>query len=187
MDVLITGESAKLPPAYADLIDPGKPIPTGVAYFEKKVVTSDLAKAAGLALALAVTGAMMIILGILVLSKPTVAKTSTMEYSPLFFGIILIFASWMMFSSLKKRREVMALQNEGTTTRLGIYLTSDCLFEVNEYGYCVIPREHFRGRECLTIKYVLGAAEKSFRLPAELTNADTSAMASAIDQWAATS
>lgn len=184
MDVLITGESAKLPPPFADLADPTKPIPQGVAYFEKKVVTADLAKTAGLALALAVTGVLMVGLGILVLSKPTLGRTSTMEYSPLLFGIVLIFASWMMFVSLKRRREVMALQDEGTTTRLGIYLTSDCLFEVNEYGYCVIPREHFRGREGVTIKYVLGDAEKSTRLPAELTNADPAAMASAIDKWA---
>lgn len=184
-NVIITGEAAKLPPGYAELIDPQKPLPASVALFEKRVTLQQMMGTVAFAIGFAVAGILLIIFGFIVLfSDRGVRQTTTLEYLPLFFGIVCLFAGWMMFRSLQLRRSLMRRQQNGEQTRLGIILTPEALFEVNEFGYCVVPRSQFRRLADGSVRYMHNGQEKSFRLPPALVSGDLSTLTGAINRWA---
>jgi hypothetical protein len=184
MNVLITGERGKLPPIYAALVDPMRPIPADVSFFEKRVVAADLAKTFMYVVGFGIAGVVIAIFGTMIAHSASVHLSGVMGISPILVGLVFVFAAYMMFSSLKVRREILAQQASGEQTRVGIFLTADAIFEASELGFCIVPREHFQGRDGRTIKYVLAGQDKSYLLPGVLVSGSPEAMHAAIDGWA---
>lgn len=184
-DVIITGEITKLPPEYAELLDPQLPLPAHVAFFEKRITAGQMIGTVVVATGLAMLGALATLFGAYyVLEQLRSPQMTSTDFVPLIFGLVCLFASWMMLQSLRLRRDMMIRQQKGEPTRLGIFLTPDSIFEVNEFGYCIVPRAHFRGLAGANVQYVQDGKEKSFRLPGELVTGDAAGMSIAIGQWA---
>lgn len=185
--VIVTGEATKLPPAYAELLDPQKALPLNISFFEKRITSGQIFGAIGYAIGFAGVGVLATLFGVYYLfsSANTVGSTGT-DYLPLGFGVTCLFVSWMMLDSLRLRRNLMRQQQRGEPTRIGIFLTPDTLFEANEFGYCIVPRAQFRGLVGKDVRYMQEDKEKSFRLPENLVRGDIAGMSSAIGQWAKT-
>ena len=185
-DVIITGDASKLPADYAALVDPSQPLPTGITAFEKRIVSTDLVKTIGFTIGFAMLGVIMVILGISFIRGSIGDRHGPThhEYWPLLFGLACLLASWMMATSLRKRSQLMKDQQAGKPTRLGIFLTSEAIFEVNEFGYCIIPRARFRGLKNGAIQYEHAGQTKSTRLPQNLVNGVVASMTAEINRWA---
>ena len=182
--VLVTGDAAKLPPEYAALIDPKTPLPAHVRLFEKRITEGQMLQAIGSALMLVLVGILATVFGVFyIFSSVGVTQTTSFDYAPLGFGVVCLFASWAMLSSLRLRRTLQRQQQRGEETRLGIFLTPYTLFEVNEFGYCIVPRAQVRNLVGTTVNYLQDGKEKSFRLPGSLISGDVAGMTTAIGQW----
>lgn len=183
--VIITGETEKLPPGYAELTDTQKPLPAGVAFFERRVAIREMLKTIAFVVVFAVVGIIVVVFGIMVLfEKDGVQQSASIKLLPLIFGLICLLASWMLAQSLLRSRSLMRSQKNGERTRLGIFLTREAIFQVNETDYRLVPQFHFRGIVGDTVRYLEGGQEKKLRLPQSLVNGDTEMMKAAISQWA---
>jgi hypothetical protein len=187
LDVLITGEGSKLPAAYADYIDPQKPLPAEVVFFEKKVTFEEMVKTAAIAGGVGFLGVLSVIFGFAVLfDHSNVGAQQTTNFGPLFFGVTCLFAAWMLAQSLKVRRELMKKQQRGEPTRVGIFLTPDTLFAATESDYTLIPRSQFLGMGGsgkTMVQYRFKGQDKEFRLPGSLVRDEPAALHSAIQRW----
>ena len=165
-NVLNTIEATKLPADYVRLLDTATPVPAEMAFLEKRVTISEMINTGLIAIGLAVFGIFMVPFGIAYLFQNRgVQATTTYDYWPLLFGVTLLFAAWFMAGSIRTRWAMTRRQQAGEATRQGIFLTPNTLFEVNEFGYTIIPRSCFQGRDGANNRYTLNNEEKSFRLP----------------------
>lgn len=184
-DVIITGETDNLPPGYAELTDTQKPLPSGVAFFERRVGIREMLKTIVFVVIFAIVGILIAVFGIMVLfEKDGVQQSASVKFLPLIFGLVCLLAGWMLAQSLLRSRSLMQRQKNGERTRLGIFLTREAIFQVNEIDYRLVPRFYFRGIVGDTVRYLERGQEKILRLPQSLVNGDTAMMKAAISQWA---
>lgn len=185
-DVLLTDDREKLPTKWAELMDASRPLPPGVAFFEKRVVVGDLITAVLLAAVLSLLGVICLPFGFWMLWSGRGDRNSgnSGEWWMIGFGVVMLFAAWMMAVSVPARWRIMQRQSRGELTRLGVFIAGDELCDANEHHYTLIPREKFSGLSGRDMKYVFKDQTKSFRLPANLVRDDPRAMTAAIEQWA---
>jgi hypothetical protein len=191
-DVLITIDSKKLPAPWSDAVDITKPVPIGVTFFERKIVIGDFVSAIAFTVVFAFLGVICLPLGVAMLWSGRADRydSGSTSWWVIGFGVVMLFAAWMFATSLFSNWKMMRRQDHGEPTRLGIFIARDELFEANEHGYSVIPRERFVAISGREVKYLQMDAQKkdqtrSFRLPTALVRDDPRAMAAAIEKWAA--
>ena len=192
-DVLIVIDAQKLPPAWADVIDVSKPVPPGVKFFERKIVTSDFLWAIFGGCVCALLGVICLPLGAYMLwadsdGRYNNAGTST-DWWVIGFGFTTLIVAWICFASLITNWKLMRKQDYGQPTRLGIFLGANELLEARGDSFTLIPREKFVGLIGSDVKYTMKDAQqkdqtKSTRLPSALVRDDPRALAAAIEAWA---
>ncbi len=183
-NVIVTGEPEKLPPDYAALIDPKTELPAGVAFFEKRATLQDMLWTLVLGLGISAIGAINFLSPILSLLGIKIQLLNDLAFLGWVVGLVFLFAGGWLLWSLTQRWSMMRRQQNGEHVRLGVFLTPDAIFEANEFGYCLVPRAHFRGLAGSAVKYLLNEKEKSYNLPEVLVGSDLSKLKAAIDQWA---
>lgn len=186
-EVLITGDAARLPVAYAEYINPYKPLPAEVVFFEKSVTFEGMVKAFLVSSGLGFLGAISVIMAISILfDRSTPGRPQTSNFGLLSFGATCLFAAWMMMQTLKVRWTVMRKQQRGEPTRVGIFLTPNTLFEATEWDYIIIPRSEFLGLGGAgkrTVQYRFKGQDKQIRLPHSLVRNNPAELLSAIERW----
>jgi len=187
MQVLITSEAAKLPPALRSMIDESQPLAPDVRFFEEKFTTGSIARMLGLGIVLAVIGVLLCLFGLSLLLHPGPNYRGFDAYDtwPFLAGLVFLLGSFMLISSLRGRWAVKRAQEAGAATRYGIFLSSDLLVSRSWFDTTVIPRPLFKGLEDRSVHYAHDGQTKSFALPATIVSMDPAQLDKAIRAWAA--
>lgn len=187
MDVLISGEPDKLPPEIRALVDPQRPVPAGVDFFEQAFSLQGLLFPAIIGVTLAVLGALMLVMALVMLvslRRNTVYDTLTGEMWLGAAGVTFLFAGSMMLGSLKTRYRLIGRQKAGERTRYGLFLIGDSLVSNSLFQTTVIPRAAFEGLSNGAFRYAFRGEVKSETLPDALVGRDRPALEAAIRRWA---
>ena len=189
MDSIVVYDPKKLPDEFQQLLDPNRPLPSDVTFFEELFTYADLARQFLWGVVLVPVGALVTVVAfILFFRLDRFSPSYDTKLNALFFaeivGVLLLSGGFMFLKSLGAKLRIIRAQQKGETTRLGVFLHRDWLMYQSDDAVKVVPKERFKELKDRDVHFQYGNDSRLFTLPSRLEGLDAQRLDEAVAVWA---
>ncbi len=189
MDSVVVYDAKKMPDEFQQLIDPNRPLPSGVMFFEELFTYADLVRQFLWGVILIPVGALVTVVALFLFFRldrysPSYDTTLNTLFFAEIVGVLLLIGGLMFLRSLGAKFRIIRAQQKGETTRLGVFLHRDWLAYQSDDAVKVVPKERFKELKDRDVHFQYENDLRSFTLPSRLVGLDAQRLDEAVATWA---